>query len=152
ATLDQMSNYVRRWPQGNIWYLYGSRFDEWIADVYGDGVWKQVAEDYGSQLIPWGVNRSIRRATGRTYAALYQGWVKSLELLYAEQMREVERRGLREGKRLTRHGQVVFAPRFVPRAARRTGGDEILYFRDDGDSRSGLYRLPLGKGGAPGDE
>ena len=29
---------MRRWPQGNLWYLYGSRFLTWISEVYGDQV------------------------------------------------------------------------------------------------------------------
>ena len=33
ATLDQLSNSVRRWPQGNLYYLYGSYFTTWIERV-----------------------------------------------------------------------------------------------------------------------
>jgi hypothetical protein len=142
--LDQMSNPVRRWPQGNIAYLYGSRFLTWIADVYGDDALRVVSRDYGSQIIPWGINRSMRRATGKTYEELYRGWQAYLEQYYGEQVRRAEARGLREGVRLTHHGETVASPRFVPRSAQRTGASyELLYFRDDGRSRSGLYRLPL---------
>ena len=73
APLDQMSHFVRRWPQGNLWYLYGSRFLRWIADVYGESSLRAVIADYGQQVIPWSVNRSIRRATGLTYEELYAG-------------------------------------------------------------------------------
>jgi hypothetical protein len=56
----------------------------------------------------------------------------------------VAARGLREGTRLTRHGRHVYYPRFVPQNARRDpAAEEILYYRDDSDQRSGLYRLPL---------
>ncbi len=59
-----MSNVVRRWPQGNLFYLYGSYFIDWIADTYGEEALRKVSYDYGGQLIPWGFQRSIRRATG----------------------------------------------------------------------------------------
>jgi hypothetical protein len=63
ASLDQMSHFVRRWPQGNLWYLYGSQFLRWIADIYGESSLSAVVDDYGQQIVPWGINRSIRRAT-----------------------------------------------------------------------------------------
>jgi hypothetical protein len=34
ATIDQISNRIRRWPQGNTAYLYGSFFTQWIAQTY----------------------------------------------------------------------------------------------------------------------
>ena len=33
ATLDRISNFARRWPQGNLWYLYGSFFMRWLAET-----------------------------------------------------------------------------------------------------------------------
>ena len=142
AGLDQMSHSVHRWPQGNLWYLYGSRFLTWIADVYGDDALRAVSHDYGQQIIPWGINRSMRRATGRTYEELFEGWTAYLEQHYGEQMRQVEALGIREGVRLTHHGQTNSSPRFVPRAAMKTKArEELLYYRDDAHSRSGFYRL-----------
>ena len=156
APLDQMSHFVRRWPQGNIWYLYGSRFLRWIADVYGESSLRAVVADYGQQVMPWSINRSVRRATGRTYEELYRGWVAHLATKYDEQMRSVQALGIREGTRLTNLGQVVGNPRFLPPAAKTTHAPaELLYFRDDGHSRSGFYRMPLGgarAGGATGGE
>lgn len=144
ASLDQMSNYVRRWPQGNIWYLYGSQFLRWIADVYGEATLSAVIDDYGRQVVPWAINRSIRRATGRTYEELYQGWSAHLTARYAEQIQKAEARGLREGRRLTQKGQVAGNIRFVPPAARKMGAPaELLYYRDDGHGRPGFYRLAL---------
>jgi hypothetical protein len=144
ASLDQISSDPYRWPQGNLWYLYGSRFLRWITDIYGTNTMRAVSAEYGANPIPWGINRSIRRVTGHTYEELYEGFKDYLARLYGEQMRGVEARGLREGTRLTRHGRNVYYPRFVPRNARGApGAEEIVYYRDDLDARSGLYRLPL---------
>ncbi len=141
--LDVMSHNVRRWPQGDVWYLYGGRFIGWILDTYGPDTFAAVAADYGSNVIPWGLNRSIRRATGRTYPELYEGWLKSLEETYAAQAASVRARGLRVGSRLTHGGRVAASPRFAPACARRGAREEILYYRDDGHIPSGFYRLPL---------
>ena len=141
--LDQMSNSARRWPQGNIWYLYGSRFLSWIADTYGPTVLAAVARDSGAQVIPFGLNRSIRRATGRTYVDLYRGWTSWLRDTTADQMKAVEARGLREGTRITWSGMQTSHPRFVPAAARTASGYAELIYQRSGDDRAGLYRVVL---------
>src|SRR4029079_16312274 len=84
ASIDQISNVVRRWPQGNIFYLYGSYFIDWIAQTYGEKALREVPRDYGGQLIPWGIQRTIRRATGKTYDELYPLWVESMKRNYGE--------------------------------------------------------------------
>lgn len=143
ASIDQVSHSPRRWPGGSLWYLYGGHFISWISKTYGPDTMAAVAADYGSNSLAWGVNRSIRRATGRTYPELWQGWLHHLRQRYGRQMAEVTRRGLREGTRLTHHGSVVAGPLFAPPCARRGDRDEIWYFADDGHRTEGWYRLPL---------
>lgn len=146
ARLDQISNPSRRWPSGNLWYLYGGKFIEWISDVYGPDTYAAVATDYGTNPIAWGINRSIRRVTGRTYEQLYEGWRAHLHEKYSRQMAQVLRRGLREGKRLTRHGRVVEYPRFAPPECAGSNQRALVYVRDDGHERPGVYRLELSSG------
>ena len=146
AGLDVMSHLPRSWPGGNYWYLYGSRFLSWITETYGHNAMRTIAADYGRQLIPYGINRSIRRATGRTYEELYDGWKKSLERGYGAQLEDAKSQpgGLREGRRLTHHGRVTQRPRWVPNAARRDPATpEVVYYLDDGHDRSGFYRMPI---------
>lgn len=143
ARLDQISHPSRRWPTGNLWYLYGGKFIGWIVDVYGPATYAAVATDYGQNPIAWGINRSIRRATGRTYYQLYEGWKHHLRQKYEAQAAAVKARGLREGTRLTHRGRIAGYPRFVPACARRGKREEVLYFRDDGHTTVGLYRVPL---------
>ncbi len=143
ARLDQFSNNAQRWPQGNLWYLYGSRFLHFISEIYGRDALAAVASDYGATLVPWGINRAIRRQTGRTYEELYRGFTGELVTRYRAELAAVRRRGLREGARLTRHGRHAFYPSFAPRADRGASRDRIVYFRDDFDQRAGLYELEL---------
>lgn len=145
ARLDQISGNPFRWPQGNVWYLYGSKLQRWVSDVYGPDTMPAVSADYGASLAPFGVSRAIRRVTGRTWDQLYDAWVEHLRLHYAEQVREVERRGLREGVQITARGGSAAYPRFVPVAARADPrAPELIYFRADQDERAGLHRLQLG--------
>jgi hypothetical protein len=143
ATLDQFSNNLRRWPQGNIWYLYGSFFMRWIAETYGEEAIRKFIDDYAWQIVPFAVNRSMRRATGRTFEELYPAWVDTLRRQYGAQADAIRARGLREGTRLTHLGQTAQHPRWIPGNAWPGHEGELLYYLDDGHDRSGLYRLPL---------
>ncbi len=142
ASLDEISQSPRRWPGGDLWYLYGSKFIEWILFTYGPDTYSRVANEYGKFLIPWGINRVIRRATGRTYPELYAGWKATLEARYAAQASAIRARGLREGVRLTTGGRAAFSPRFVPPACTDSNTPELIYYRDDGEQRAGIYRVP----------
>ncbi len=141
APLDQISNPARRWPGGNLWYLYGAEFIGWIVDTYGPDTFAAVAADYGATVIPWGINRSIRRVTGRTYEELYRGWQTFLERKYGDQERAVRARGLREGRQLTHRGYVAATPRFMPPCA---GARRLAYERDDGNTTAGVYAIDTG--------
>jgi len=142
ARLDQISNPVRRWPGGNLWYLYGANFIGWIVQTYGRDTYAAVAADYGASVIPWGINRAIQRVTGRTYEQLYEGWQAYLERKYEAQKQAVLARGLRQGRRLTRRGYNARTPVFMPDCG-QGGGPRLVYARDDGHSTSGIYALEL---------
>lgn len=142
ARLDQMSGIPRRWPGANIWYLYGSSFISFISQTYGPNVFAAVADDYGAQVLAWGINRSIRRVTGRTYEELYESWEQSLKKRYGAQAAQIRARGLREGRRLTRRGQNA-AGAHLTGPCSTLGKPSLIYARDDGDSLGGFYEIAL---------
>jgi Tol biopolymer transport system component len=143
AAIDQISNSVQRWPQGNIWYLYGSYFTQWIASTYGEQALREAAADYGSQIIPYGFNRSIRRATGNSYVELYSAWVSDMQRKYRAQAAEVKATGQREGVRITHHGQIARSPRWIPKGTWPEHEGGLLYYREDENLRTGLWALPI---------
>lgn len=143
ATIDQLSNTVRRWPQGNLYYLYGSYFMSWIAETYGEEALRRMAADYGSQIVPWGFNRSIRRATGSTFIEMYPAWIESMQREYGAVAAEVRAKGIREGVRITHHGQVARFPRWIPKGTWPEHEGGLLYYRDDEHLRPGQWALPV---------
>lgn len=148
ARLDEISHPVRRFPGGNLWYLYGAEFVSWIGSIYGPDIYAAVATDYGATVIPWGINRAIRRATGRTYEELYAGFRADLEQRYGKHKADIERIGIREGRPVTSHGRAASVPRFYPARC----GRKLAYIRDDGDSLAGVYSISLdGRAGAEPD-
>ncbi len=139
ATLDEFSNTPRRWPQGNIWYLYGSFFLKWVRQTYGEEAIRKMIADYGSNIVPFGVNRAIRRATGRTFEDMYPAWIATLKRDFEAQSAAIRANGIREGVRLTHGGQTARHPRWIPGNAWNGYAGDLLYFRDDGHSTAGLY-------------
>ena len=143
APLDVFSNTPRRWPGGNIWYLYGSFFMKWIADTYGERAIRVMIDEYSRQVIPYGINRCVRRATGRTFEELYPDWIASLRAGFAAQADSILARGVREGIRLTHTGYDVEHPRWIPGSAWHGHAGDLVYFVDDGQATPGLWTLPL---------
>jgi hypothetical protein len=143
ATPDVFSNTPRRWPQGNIWYLYGSFFLLWIADTYGEDAIRAMIDDQSYQPIPYGLNRSIRRATGRTFEELFPAWIETLRRDFGAEASAVRARGLREGIRLTNGGNTVERPRWIPANAWPEHRDDLCAFVDDGHDVSGIWAVKL---------
>jgi Tol biopolymer transport system component len=143
ARLDEISSDVRRWPQGNLWYLYGSFFMQWIAETYGEQAIRRMIDDYSRQIIPYAINRSIRRATGRNFEELYPAFVDTLRRESNALVARIRARGLREGTRITFGGQAANGPRFVPKNAWPGTAGDIVYYRDDAHSTPGIYHVPL---------
>jgi hypothetical protein len=143
APLDVFSNTPRRWPGGNIYYVYGSFFMQWMIETYGEAGLRRMIDDYGSQLVPYGVNRSVKRATGRTFEDMYPSFVDTLRREFTEQAEAIRARGLREGKRVTFGGYNAEHPRWIPKNAWDGHTGDLLYYRDDGHDRSGFYALPV---------
>lgn len=143
ATLDQFSNYVRRWPQGNIWYLYGSFFIDWVARTYGEEAIRRMAEEYGQHVVPWGLSRTMRRITGKTWDELYEGFRADMIRKAVDVRNGVVARGIREGVRLSFHGQNARYPRWIPKGTYPDHEGAILYYREDADTRAGLYAVDV---------
>ncbi len=133
--LDTMSSGTITWPHGTAFYLYGSFFINWTAERYGeDFLWK-YSKDYGDDLLPFGINRDIKKITGKTWIELYGEWRSEMKEKYFRQQDEVESVGLREGIQVTFTGENDRSPRFSP------NGKQIAYYTDDGHDRSGIYFL-----------
>ncbi len=143
AGLGVMSNNPWRWPGATIWYLYGGKFVNFILDVYGAGVYADVATAYGDNIIPYGLNRALTAATGRTYPELYRAWKIALKKEYEEQVAKVKARGLREGVRLTHLGRNGAYPRWRPQCGSDEDNPALVYFVEDGSNIPGLYEVPL---------
>ncbi|MCB9633936.1 MAG: PD40 domain-containing protein [Sandaracinus sp.] len=134
--MDELSSSVDRWPRGNTWYLYGSRFVDWIANEHGREALTAISHEYGRRLIPFAVNRTARRVTGRTFVELYADWQADVRADAEAVRARVEAEGRVEGSRLTWHGETCRSPRFLPDGS-------VVYSVVDGHRDGGLRRVFL---------
>lgn len=128
---DQVWNDADRWPHGNAAYLYGSFFIRYIADRHGRESIATMMRDYGDSVLPYGLNRVAHRATGHTFSDLWVDFLAERRAHYEAMRSDVDALGRREGIRITTHGEMARAPRFL-----RDG--RLIYMRDDNRSRPRL--------------
>ena len=129
--LDQVSTDADRWPHGEAAYLYGSFFVRFIADRYGRESIAAMARDYGSSILPYGINRLAERATGHTFTELWDEFLDERRAHYEEVRHDVDAIGRVDGIRITTSAESTRAPRFL-----RDG--RLLFARGDNWSRTRL--------------
>jgi hypothetical protein len=134
---DTLNNRTDYWPHGDIWYLYGSRFINWLVQKYGEEILYEMTAWYGRRAIPFSVDRMGKRLTGKTFEELYALWIADMHEHYGEVESGVRAKGLTSARRLTFKGEIVRGLRFEDE-------DHLLYFADDGRSDPQLRRLDLG--------
>ncbi len=116
-SLDEVTGFPQRWPQGTAAYLYGGHFVDFMVENYGEDFFRNINFDYGDDIIPYGVNVTARRALGKSYLELYEKFLEMRsEKDHALQSR-VESRGRIEGRRLTHTAQDTGTPRYAPDGA-----------------------------------
>lgn len=134
--LDQITTIADRWPHGNVWYLYGSQFIEYIANRFGREAIASMVRNYGDSFIPWGINRVANRATGHTLVDLYGEFLDDRRQHYRAMRDRVVARGSIEGERITFHGENARLPRFLP-------DGRVAYWRSDGRTQAQIVALSL---------
>jgi hypothetical protein len=150
ATLDRVTGNPRTWPQGTLWYLYGSFFFRWLERTYGHAAIRILIETHGSELVGYGLERSFRRATGRTLSELWASFLEEEDARAAAEHTAFLASGPRDGEPLTVHGMIAAHARWLPASGPEP--ERIVYFRSDGHDTQGIVAVPMSGGdraGAP---
>jgi hypothetical protein len=132
--LDDVANYSRRSPGAGAAYSYGASFVEWLSRRYGPEIWAAIAHDYGGDLIPYAMQRSVEKATGHDVETDYRAFLDDVRA-EAELLRDAAaaRGGPTKARRLTRVGGAVGTFRF--------DGDDVVVAWNPPNGPPGLYRL-----------
>lgn len=139
-TLDQVSSGARIWPHGSSVYLYGVHFMHYIGSHYGFDKLRELSHIYATQIVPFGINRAVKKILGVDFPQLYQEFKADTTRRFQAQVRRIKARGLRQGVRLTYSGQQTRYPFWSD------DDDWIYFYKADGHREEGLKRLPASGG------
>ena len=140
-TLGEASNETRQFPRGNTPYIYGAMFLDYVRARFGEEKLYEICREYGSNALPYGLNRTFKRVLGVELAPLYDEWRAAMTAEAQAAKADVEARGLTRSTRLTDDGESKGQPVFS------RDGKRLLLSIASGDERSAIFALPLDDAG-----
>jgi hypothetical protein len=99
-------------PYGNLRYLFGQDFIQYIAEQQGHDTWREWIHGYGRWIVPYWL--PAKRIHGESYRSLYKGWRAEAEERYAAVQAQIEAEGLTESTLLSDGESACSGPRFSP--------------------------------------
>ncbi|HET7500317.1 MAG TPA: hypothetical protein VFK02_04915, partial [Kofleriaceae bacterium] len=136
--LDEASGAPRRFPHGNVIYVYGSHFLRYVFDRFGDDTLRKMSHVAGSFAPPFAVNRQIAKVVGKPFTELYDDWKGYLRDRYSMQEAAAERRGWKLGRALTHTAESNLWPHYS------ADGKELWWVQSDGYSIARVRAMPVG--------
>ncbi|MFT6816341.1 MAG: hypothetical protein ACJATT_000137 [Myxococcota bacterium] len=109
--LGNLDGYQADPPGGNLRYLYGQDFMQFVADESGEDVWTRWTHTYGSGL-PYIL--PSKKVFGRELVPMYQDWKQHITERYMTQLAPVHAEGVREGRRISEPEASCAAPAYSP--------------------------------------
>lgn len=131
--VGQMAVFPDTWPSGQVPYLFGWSFIQFIADKYGREKLADLSLNYSNRNFPFLVNSTAKRTFGQNYRNLYYEWKSALTHKYEKQRDEITAKGITLSTPLTRKGYETISPVYSP------DGSRIAYFEANGDEFPGIY-------------
>ncbi|MFT6229585.1 MAG: hypothetical protein ACJAZO_000069, partial [Myxococcota bacterium] len=109
--LGNLDGYQADPPGGNLRYLYGQDFMQFVADESGEDVWTRWTHTYGSGL-PYIL--PSKKVFGRELVPMYQDWKQHITERYMTQLAPIHAEGVREGRRISEPEASCAAPAYSP--------------------------------------
>lgn len=132
--LRQVNQPLVSWPMGDVPYLYGVHFYQWLAEHYGAEQLAALVDNYSDNVVPFRIGSNAQQVVGKSLDALWSEFSAEMSRRAAAQQAAIVARGLSEGRRLGADG--YFAGALV---AGRPG--EFYYAAFDAQRRPALMRL-----------
>jgi hypothetical protein len=120
--IDQVSGYMKDWPQGTASYLYGGFFLDYLVRRFGEQALSDLSHHMGGMVVPWTLNVVARRELGIDYVTLWDQWKQEVISGARSRLARLEAEGLTPYLKLTRRGQHQRRPRVSP------GSGQVLYY------------------------
>lgn len=116
---------VTEWPAGELPYLYGVNFYQFIAHQYGEHAIFELVQNYSHQIVPFLVNMNVDHVLGENIRTVWQQFGQYLQARYGATPGVQPGEALVQGAQLTHYGYRTRSP--------VAAGDGSVYFiRDNG--------------------
>lgn len=129
--LGNMDGFTALPPSGNLRYLFGQDFMQFIADSRGSEKWSEWIHRYGAS-IPFVL--PAKRTFGASFVQLYREWKAALTTRYESQKAQVEAEGVTPFSFVSREGIACGAPSWRP------DGAWLVYSCSDPRRGSSIWR------------
>jgi len=120
--IDLAGGYTKAWPQGNLPYLFGGFFLDFLARRYGEQALQGLSHRMSGMVFPWALNVVARKELDQDYPTLYKEWKQSVQQKAAATLSRLEADGLSAARLLTQRGQFQTRPRVSPDSGK------VLYY------------------------
>ncbi|MEC7985146.1 MAG: hypothetical protein VX278_08275 [Myxococcota bacterium] len=128
--LGNLDGFQLKWPRGNLRYLFGQDFMQYISDQKGENVWTDWNHLYGGG-IPYLLPE--KAALGDSLPNLYEAWKEHTTKRYTDLRDELERYGLTEFTPLSPTDQNCMGARISP------NGEKMIYSCNAMENGSAIY-------------
>jgi Tol biopolymer transport system component len=135
--IDQGSHFPRIWPRGNVPYVYGGRFVEYLERRFGAGAFSRVQIANSDNLLPYFVNYNAKQVYGSSFVALWEDWRRHEHLKHRRHLDAIEAGGVTHARMLTESGYMTTLPRFS------RDGSSVYYVRMDPYRRPSLMKRAM---------
>lgn len=140
--ISHAANFTEQWPAGEVPYLFGGGFTEFIAGKYGREKLADVSLEYSGRAWPFLISSTAYRTLGTDYPALWDEWQGKLSARYQAQQRQVQQQGVTASRALTpnganRGGYRNIAPAISP------DGKRIAYMVENADEHPAIHLMGI---------
>lgn len=139
-SLDQAAVDTVRWPDGQLRYLYGVMFYEYLADTYGEDRLLDFVQAYGDFVLSSGIDAAYAEYFGKSLWILWDDWQEYLKKKYDGQRAKLTAEGLTEFKLLTDQGYFNLNPCWS------SDSRSIFYNSSNADTHSQIVKVAIDSG------
>jgi Tol biopolymer transport system component len=112
-TIDQADG-LDRWPAGQVPYLFGARFYQYLARQFGEHVPTEIGRQYADRPLAFFVGSTGETILGMTYRQLWDNWRSLLAQRFDAQRADIAADGLTATTTVTARGGMIFGPAVSP--------------------------------------
>lgn len=128
--LGNMDGFQTTNPGGNLRYLFGQDFMNYIAEETHNQVWTEWNHTYGGGIPYW---LPAKKVLGKRFPEFYTEWKSSMEERYANQISEIEAIGITEYTLLSDEGRNCAFAHYAP------DGSKMVYSCFSLENGSSVY-------------